>query len=130
MVVYFAILEELVFQRCFYFLAFLVFPSLSFPVELILAALAMPTSTCSLLVGALWATTILGAPTPESKASSKPRSFTIPVIHERSLPADLAERADGAVATYDLGSVYAFKSPVLVGGQQLMLQIDTGSADL
>ncbi|SLM41073.1 Aspartic peptidase domain [Lasallia pustulata] len=90
----------------------------------------MCASTCSLLVGALWATTILAAPTPEGNASFKPRSFTIPVIHERSLPAGLAERADGAVATYDLESVYAFKSPVLVGGQQLMLQIDTGSADL
>ena len=89
----------------------------------------MHTSTSFLFLGGLLATTILAAPTPESK-KSKPRSFTIPVIWERSLPADLAKRADGAVTTYDLGGPYAFKSPVLVGGQQLLLQIDTGSADL
>ena len=89
----------------------------------------MHTSTCSILFGALLVTTTLAVPTPESE-KSKPRSFTLPVVRHRSLPAELAERADGAVATYDLGGVYAFQSPVLVGGQQLMLQIDTGSADL
>lgn len=93
----------------------------------------MHTSTYTLLLGGLLATAVLAAPTGEQagpthkREESKPRSFTIPVIRERS---SLARRADGAVATYDLGGPYAFKSPVLVGGQQMMLQIDTGSADL
>lgn len=89
----------------------------------------MHTSACCLLFGGLLATTVLAAPTQEAK-ESKPRSFTIPVIRERNSPPDLAARADGAVAAYDLGGPYAFKSPVLVGGQQMILQIDTGSADL
>ena len=84
----------------------------------------------SLLLGALLATTISAIPTPVSEAS-KPRSFTIPVVRKRSDPAGQAKRNDdGAVVAEDLDGVYGFQAPVLVGGQQLMLQIDTGSSDL
>lgn len=93
----------------------------------------MRSSTYTLLLGGFLTSAVLAAPSQKKAGptqrseQSKPRSFTIPVIRERS---SLARRADGAVATYDLGGPYAFKSPVLVGGQQMMLQIDTGSADL
>ena len=84
----------------------------------------------SLLLGALLATTISAIPTPQNKAS-KPRSFSIPVVWKSSVPAGQAKRSDdGAVEVVDLDTVYAFQVPVLVGGQQLMLQIDTGSSDL
>ena len=63
-------------------------------------------------------TTALALPARDLLSKPGSKSFKLP----------LQRRSDGAVVSNNFGPVWV--SPILVGGQELRMLVDTGSADL
>lgn len=66
----------------------------------------------------LFITAALALPTSEIVSKPKPKSFKLPLVR----------RIEGTVVSDDQGPIWV--STISVGGQELRVLIDTGSADL